>query len=171
MIRRNIVGTENGFDGSSSWKRDSWVRAPNAISKGTQFRAVRLFKHANSQALSAETESALGYENNQILGLPRLPCAQDRDCSQPSGTLQSLCEVRPCVACSAFGGKHQVGREETICAYFLCGLFSGDPRLRMPHTKKSHNRHFPRLILAARAAQFIPLKGPGVITDSENRFF
>jgi hypothetical protein len=43
--------------------------------------------YKNSQALSAEPESALGYRachhrDNRILDLPRLPCAKDWDCSQ-----------------------------------------------------------------------------------------
>jgi hypothetical protein len=150
----------------------------------------------NSQALSAEPESALGYRachhrDNRILDPPRLPFALKTGIVVSNNFKRylavHLCEVGRALfqtkARRALGAKHQSsGRGEMICALsFLCGLFSDDPRLRIPHTKRSsggcaerdsaarhvpcpcphatRNRHFPRLILAGpNSPQFIPLK-------------
>lgn len=63
MTGRNVIGTEYGFDGSSSWKQTVGLGWQCQVSRGTQFRAVgNVVFTANSQALSAEAESALGYK-------------------------------------------------------------------------------------------------------------
>jgi hypothetical protein len=161
----------------------------------------------NSQALSAEPESALGYRachhrDNRILDPPRLPFALKTGIVVSNNFKRylavHLCEVGRALfqtkARRALGAKHQSsGRGEMICALsFLCGLFSDDPRLRIPHTKRSsggcaerdsapryahahahahatHNRRFPRLTLAGPSSPIYSAeKGPGVIIDSEN---
>jgi hypothetical protein len=47
-----------------------------------------------------------------------------------------LCEVRRGLVLCGLGVSTSSGRGEMICGLsFLCGLFSDDPRLRMPHAK------------------------------------